>query len=53
VKVWIGCIWPRMGPVAGSCEHSNEPSCSIKAENFLAIQVNVRFSRRTLLHGIS
>jgi len=25
-----GLIWPRQGSVAGSCEHSNEPSASIK-----------------------
>jgi hypothetical protein len=25
----------RQGPVAGSCEHGNEPSASIKTGNFL------------------
>jgi hypothetical protein len=25
-----------MGPLAGNCEHGNEPSGSIKAENFLS-----------------
>jgi hypothetical protein len=28
--VWIGSIWLRIGAVVGSCEHDNEPSCSIK-----------------------
>jgi len=39
------------GPVAGCCEHGNEPSSSIKAGNFLNSSVIVGFSRRTLLHG--
>jgi hypothetical protein len=31
-KMWSGCIWLRIGtPVAGCCEHDNEPSVS----NFL------------------
>jgi hypothetical protein len=34
-KVWIGFLWLRMGPVAGSCEHGNEPSGSIKGGEFL------------------
>jgi len=28
--MWTGCIWLRMGPEAGPCEHGNEPSGSIK-----------------------
>jgi hypothetical protein len=35
-KLWIGCIWLRIvstGP--GSCEHSNEPSSSMKSGIFL------------------
>jgi hypothetical protein len=32
--VWNGCFWLRKGPVAGSCEHGNEPSSSIKGWEF-------------------
>jgi hypothetical protein len=35
VKVWTGFIWLRIGPVACSREHGNEPSGSIKGEKFL------------------
>jgi hypothetical protein len=24
-KVWIGCIWLRIGAMEDSCEHGNEP----------------------------
>jgi hypothetical protein len=34
VNMWTGCIWLRIGPVAGSCEHGNDPSCSIKDRDF-------------------
>jgi hypothetical protein len=33
--VWIGFIWLITGKVAGSCEHGNEPSGSIKDGNIL------------------
>jgi hypothetical protein len=33
--VWTGSIWLRIGPVAGSCEQSNEPSGSIKCWEIL------------------
>jgi hypothetical protein len=33
--VWIGFIWLRIGPLAGSCEQSKEPSGSIKGRVFL------------------
>jgi hypothetical protein len=33
--MWIGFIVLRIGQVAGSCEHGNEPSCSIKFGEFL------------------
>jgi len=33
------------GPVAGCCEHGNEPLGSIKAGNFLTRLVTVSFSR--------
>jgi hypothetical protein len=32
---WIGFIWLRIGTVAGSCEHGNETSGSIKCGKFL------------------
>jgi hypothetical protein len=35
-------------PVAGSCEHGNEPSGSIKAGSSLTVS----FSKRNLLHGV-
>jgi hypothetical protein len=39
--------------VAGSCEHGNVVSGSIKAGNFLTSRVTICFTRRTLLHGVS
>jgi len=33
------------------CEHSNEPSGSVKGREFLD-SLNIRFSRRTLFHGV-
>jgi hypothetical protein len=39
--------------VAGSCEHGNEPSGSIKGGNVLISSVTISFSRMTLLNGIS
>jgi hypothetical protein len=38
--------------VAGSCEHSTEPSGSIKVGNFLINRVTISFSRTTLLHRV-
>jgi hypothetical protein len=35
VRAWIGLIWLRKGTVAGSFEHANEPSYSIKGGEFL------------------
>jgi hypothetical protein len=32
---WIGFMWRRVGTVAGSCEHGNEPSGSRKYGKFL------------------
>jgi hypothetical protein len=32
--MWAGFIWLRMGPVADSCEHTNEYSGSIKYGEF-------------------
>jgi hypothetical protein len=40
------------GQVADSCEHGNENSGPIKAGN-LSNWVNISFSRRILLYGIS
>jgi hypothetical protein len=37
--------------VAGSCEHGNERSVSIKCGEFL--ERTPSFLRRTLLHGVS
>jgi hypothetical protein len=32
--MWTGCIWFRIGTVAGPYEHDNEPSGSIKGGEF-------------------
>jgi hypothetical protein len=40
------------GPVAGSCEHVNDPSGTIKGRKFLDYLCD-SFPRRTLLHGVS
>jgi len=42
----------RASELAGSCEHNNEPSGSIKGGNFLTSWVTVSFSRRTLLRSL-
>jgi hypothetical protein len=34
-KVWIGCIWLRIGTSGGACEYRNEPSGFIKEGNLL------------------
>jgi hypothetical protein len=39
--------------VAGSCEHGDEPSDSIKGRDFSTSWVTVNLSRRTLLHGVN
>ena len=33
--IWAGSSWLRMGWVAGTCVCGNEPSVSIKCEEFL------------------
>jgi hypothetical protein len=40
------------GPVAGSCEHGNEPSGSIKVGEFLDYLNFYWLSRMTLLHVV-
>jgi hypothetical protein len=35
VKMWIGLIWLRIGPVVIFCEHGNNTSSSIKGGEFL------------------
>jgi hypothetical protein len=35
--------------VAGSCEHGNEPSGSVKDDNFLTSSVTIRFSVSQLI----
>jgi hypothetical protein len=41
------------GLVAGSCQHGNEPSGSIKSGSCFASSVTISFSRRTVLRGVS
>jgi hypothetical protein len=50
-----GLDWAGSGyiQVTGTCESGNEHSGSINAGNFLTSWKPVRFSRRTLLHGVS
>jgi hypothetical protein len=33
-KVWNGFIWLRKGTSGGCCEHSTEPSISLKCEGY-------------------
>jgi hypothetical protein len=42
----------EQGPVAGSCEHDNEPSGSIKGGEF-HYWLTTSFSKGTLLHVVS
>jgi hypothetical protein len=54
---WEDVDWNQSGsgygPMAGSCEHCNEPSGSIKGANFFTRLAIVRSSGRTLLfHGV-
>jgi hypothetical protein len=50
-KCELNACGSEQGPVAGSCEHGNDPSGSIKGKEFLD-WATVSFSR-TLLHVIS
>ena len=33
--IWTGLGWPRIGQVSDTCECSNEPSGSVKCEEFV------------------
>jgi len=35
VDIWTGLGWPRIETVADACECGNEPSVSMKYEEFL------------------
>jgi len=39
--------------MVGTCEYGSEPTGYIKRGNYLTSCKPVRFSRRTLLHGVS
>jgi hypothetical protein len=39
--------------VVGSCECGNEPSGSIKGREFFDYLMTIRFSRKTVLHGVN
>jgi hypothetical protein len=41
------------GPVAGFCEHGNEPSDPVEGREFLDYLSGYRFSRRILLHVVT
>lgn len=43
----------EQGPMAGTCEHSNNLQIPQNAEKFLNISAIFNFSRKTLLHGVS
>jgi len=47
-KLWVGCIWLRIGTSEGTCER-NKPSGSI---TFLDFRMTLGFSRKTLVHGV-
>ena len=49
--MWTGWSWLRIGTGGGHL-YGDEPSCSKNAGNFLT-SCRVRFSRGTLLHGVS
>jgi len=53
VGLWSGSSCLRKGQATGTRECGNETSVSIKCGNFLTSFKPVRFSRRTLLHGVS
>jgi hypothetical protein len=42
-----------LGPVAGSCEHSNEHFDSIKDGEFLTRWATISFLSKTLFHEVS
>jgi hypothetical protein len=44
--VWIGLIWLRIGNMEGSCEHSSEPSDSIKCREVLEWLHNWRLLKK-------
>jgi hypothetical protein len=44
---------PGLGPVAGSCEHDNETSGSIKGGEFLDQLSDYQFLKRILLYVYS
>jgi hypothetical protein len=48
----LGSYDLRQKPVAASFKHSNEPSTSITAGNFLLSWAPANFSRQTLFHEV-
>ena len=52
VGIWTGLGWPRI-ETADGCVCGNETWGSVKCGNFLTNYKQVRFSRRTLHHGVS
>jgi hypothetical protein len=42
----------ELGPVAGCCEHGNEPSGSIRGGGFVDLLSDISFLRRTLFNGV-
>jgi hypothetical protein len=47
VRVWIELKWIMIGSSIGFFKHSNEPSCSMKVQNFFAADVLYTFQLRT------
>jgi hypothetical protein len=39
MKMWTGFVWLRIGTMAGTCEHGNEPMGSIKDGEFIDYQL--------------
>jgi hypothetical protein len=53
VKMCSGLNWPRTGNSGSFCDHCDERSGPVTAENFITIYVTNNCWRNTLYHGIS
>jgi hypothetical protein len=51
VKMWIGFVYLRTGPVASSWEHDNKPSCSAIGRVFHDYPSNYQLFRRGYVPG--
>jgi hypothetical protein len=52
-RLGTGFIWLRIGPVVGSSEHSNDPSCSISGTELLQhLSIYYLLASQERLHGV-